>query len=593
MSCPSLYPAGEGPMPTMDIFHAIMENNIEEARRNISHCPEQMDTPDRVGWPPLIRALGLAYDNEDDYTKGRVCPEIFMMLVQAGANLDLYEDLHSTDCKGGRTLLYLTAATGYAELVQLLIEHGADPNRCNVKTDASRYNMDGECDTDPPIVAAALSGSMETFQVLLDHGVAWKPQYEIVIPPGFRRRWNGWLRRLLRKKRPEIINQTCCCRRYYGGQTLLHAAAKGGNTSLVKLLLDAGADPNVEYMCPQHSFGKDVESYTPLLLAVENDHPETVKALLDAGADPNISNDKDITPLSRANLTEITKLLLDAGAKVDDDMLYHAVQYGELESVRLLLNAGVKVTVRTKKGITPLHWAKCGAMVKLLLDAGADPKAVTDQGMTTLCCGKDTEAIRLLLEAGADPTVPVINECLTPLQQPLTPEGLRLLLDAGAGVHVNTTSSFGWTPFYEAVQNGSKSGDTTVARMLLEVGADPHLIENGSGESPLHIAIRESNGKEHNTNMVKFLLELGLERDVREEEHGETPLFYAVIFNYIEVVKMLLDAGADPNILNIYGETPLDWAEHQNFSELVVCLRAAGAKHSAELPRDMAEAEEP
>ncbi len=51
-----------------------------------------------------------------------------------------------------------------------------------------------------------------------------------------------------------------------------------------------------------------------------------------------------------------------------------------------------------------------------------------------------------------------------------------------------------------------------------------------------------------------------------------------------EGLRLLLDADADPNILNIYGDSPLDWAELEHSEEVIQCLRDAGAKHGEEQP---------
>ena len=85
------------------------------------------------------------------------------------------------------------------------------------------------------------------------------------------------------------------------GDTALMMAARG-DTDIVKLLLERGANPN----------SKDDIGYTALLIASIEGHTDTVQLLLDRGADPNIpANDGDTALMmaSRQELTDIVELL--------------------------------------------------------------------------------------------------------------------------------------------------------------------------------------------------------------------------------------------------------------------------------------------
>jgi hypothetical protein len=89
------------------------------------------------------------------------------------------------------------------------------------------------------------------------------------------------------------------------GWTPLFIAAQYGDDQIVKLLLKAGANPNKT----------DNDGATPLSAAAEEDHVEIVKLLLDSGADPNKANNRDRTPLhiaSENGYVEIVKLLMEA-----------------------------------------------------------------------------------------------------------------------------------------------------------------------------------------------------------------------------------------------------------------------------------------
>lgn len=75
---------------------------------------------------------------------------------------------------------------------------------------------------------------------------------------------------------------------------------------------------------------------------------------------------------------------------------------------------------------------------------------------------------------------------------------------------------------------------------------------------------------------------------------GETPLHVAAIWGDVEIGKILLDAGADPNVHGEYGYTPLHEAVGQGKSEFVQLLLARGASvelrnDDGQTPRDLAE----
>ncbi|EOD11991.1 hypothetical protein EMIHUDRAFT_62696, partial [Emiliania huxleyi CCMP1516] len=129
----------------------------------------------------------------------------------------------------------------------------------------------------------------------------------------------------------------------------------------------------------------DAEDLTRrLTLAVEAGHESLVRLLLDAGADVNRRNTRGVTPLysaARAGRREIAASLLGAGALVDASCagdgrsaLHGAAHAGETELVSALLAAGANAGMRSSSGETPLHLAcsrgRVGA-VRLLIAARA------------------------------------------------------------------------------------------------------------------------------------------------------------------------------------------------------------------------------
>ena len=62
------------------------------------------------------------------------------------------------------------------------------------------------------------------------------------------------------------------------------------------------------------------------------------------------------------------------------------------------------------------------------------------------------------------------------------------------------------------------------------------------------------------------------------DNDGRTPLYLASVKDHKEIVRMLIDAGADVNKANKYGSAPLYWASVKDHKEIVKMLREAGAK---------------
>lgn len=121
---------------------------------------------------------------------------------------------------------------------------------------------------------------------------------------------------------------------------------------------------------------KDNWGQTPLYLAVENNLIKIVKLLIDKGADININaKEYGLTPLHRAaerNHAEIIKILLDNGANIDVKdkngitPLYYAVDRSNEKSVRMLLDYGANILIKNKNGLTPLQCAQIHSNTNIL-----------------------------------------------------------------------------------------------------------------------------------------------------------------------------------------------------------------------------------
>lgn len=146
-------------------------------------------------------------------------------------------------------------------------------------------------------------------------------------------------------------------------ETPLTLAIENKYANIVKLLLEAGADPNIKKPSPF----PEVDT-TPLIIAVSNKSNDIVTMLLEADADPNMSDYHGTTALMYAASVgdpELVKLLLNANAKLDliNSFGLSALDYAAMytpDLIKILLNAGAKPTkkfweyVRPRSGLMKL-----------------------------------------------------------------------------------------------------------------------------------------------------------------------------------------------------------------------------------------------
>ncbi|NDD53985.1 ankyrin repeat domain-containing protein [bacterium] len=168
--------------------------------------------------------------------------------------------------------------------------------------------------------------------------------------------------------------------------SLLHIASSEGHTSLVRILIGAGADPAV----------KDSRGRTPLFVAANN---EIAGLLIDNGAPIEAKTIDGYTPLHRAFLcgdASRVRFLVERGAqpstKIDSFIAtsLHCAAYGSTrEEVSFLLDYGLGVNELTKTGLNPLHFAagsrlQDAPVVEELIRQGADINARSKNGFTPL-----------------------------------------------------------------------------------------------------------------------------------------------------------------------------------------------------------------
>ncbi|KAK2753548.1 ankyrin repeat domain-containing protein [Colletotrichum kahawae] len=429
-----------------------------------------------------------------------------------------------------------------------------------------------------------------------------------------------------------------------GGVTPLHVAARYRLSEWVKHQLtvpDAAVD------------SVDVSGRSPLFWAAESGWESIVKALIDAGANPDRDENEGLKPLHRAasmNHAGVVKVLLEAGAdpltlKTKENSgnwcgnasrtkghtpLMHACHHGYLEAVeaflpflhdttalhralawaaergqdkivnRILAEPGVDIN-RKIRGGTPLFRAcKSGSAetVLLLLKKGADVAIQCQQDEEFGGCNapkydsdSDSNSDSEESENTSDPRR---RRDLTALyiacEGPTRPRRTRLTSDSQAAREVLEAFIECGGNIHERFSDGSTllhaAKDNPVwTSLLLERSVDPNIADN-KGHTPLH--------NPGNTDNICQLIEAG-HADINEgvPSNGKTPLFFLLDRNatfltlkFLEydpdcklvdsdgsgvlhvalgksnpdakIIKKLIEAGADANLRNKSDTTPID-----------------------------------
>ena len=450
--------------------------------------------------------------------------ELVDMLIRAGANAKVVN-------REGSTPLWLACVNGDAAIIGALLNAGADPNE---------HLPLGRT----PVMAAARTGNVEAVKVLVDHGA------------------NVNAKETLR------------------GTTPLMWAADEAHPAAVQFLIQHGADINARSNPAARGRGP--------ALGKANDPRRQVAAqgaALAAGRALDLNQIRQVTEGAASQPAAVAAArraatVDEAAPDAQDDAavaagffrrpppidggeltpLIYAARSNDVESVKVLLAAGVDINQTSGYGWSPLLVATQNRYYKLgayLLDHGANPNLTNKGGWTPLYLATDNRNI----ENG---DYPVRKGDMDHL------DFIKLLIDKGANVNARVKDSTetrtvftnqwldenGATAFLRA----SQSGDVTLMRLLLAHGADPN-INTALGVTPLHVAagigwvegITYEWGEKENVEAVKLLLDLGAEVNAQADT-GRTALHGAAHKGRSAVVQMLYDHGAKLNVRD-YGNT--------------------------------------
>lgn len=490
-------------------------------------------------------------------------------LIESGADVNSAQP-------DGATALHWAAYHGDSDLARLLLAAGAEP---------SAANRNGST----PMWLAASRGDASVLAALLENGA--EPDEALPL-----------------------------------GRTPLMLAARSGSVEAVRVLLEHGADPNAR---------EDARGTTPLMQAADQGHAGVIAVLVEHGADVAARS----APVARDGRTAALGHSDDPRDAVRRQVLSILCEEEnpDVTALRNLVNestervwvelrqANVELTAddicgRVRRGslgfVTVTDVPADGAAAGEGAGAGFRRAAREPDGgeLTALVYAARSSAIdaaRVLLEAGAD-----VNQLTRYGWSPLLAathnrnyQMGKFLIEHGADV--NVANKGGWTPLYLATDNRNLEGGDYPTRepdmdhlefikLLLDSGADPNarMIESTETRTVFTNQWLDEEGataflrasQSGDIELMRLLLEYGADPHIYTAL-DVTPLAVAAGIGWVEgitsewsteqtveAVKLLLELGIDPNHQADTGRVALHGAAHKGATEVVRVLVAAGAR---------------
>eukprot|EP00795_Rhopilema_esculentum_P016619 gene16619-8048_t len=453
--------------------------------------------------------------------------------------------VNSRDKKSGNTAMHVACRNGQLEIVEFLLESGADVDCLNI------FGV-------TPFFLALEGLHKRVGQLLIEWGAniekknrSGKTALELLRNSELKEFYKGRSNELTTKV-PLIIggdNSTLLHvlkehhlgikkfaslrSRCLNGSTFLHTAAYFGNIGAVKILLAERVDVNL----------LDYRGATPLHRVKD---AMTMELLLESGADINVLDEDKNSPL-------------------------HVKCYGEhgeptqLECINKLIEKRISLVTRNRRELMPIH---CCAMQGRI------------DGIQALLAADSDGAIRLALEDETE----------------LPPSLVHLAI---ANDHLDTAcwllgNSFDFKDSEPdllleklLMDKIPCSNFTATIELLLSSGASTCIFYS-QGNTPLHLAASQR----HMTDVLELLINRGSDVNALNEDR-HTPLFYAARTNNLNGAKILLENGADFRVRNYQGQTAFDlipdydeWIESQYFlGDILARLKAYSLKQARDLVR--------
>ncbi|XP_043491144.1 ankyrin repeat domain-containing protein 27-like isoform X1 [Polistes fuscatus] len=375
-----------------------------------------------------------------------------------------------------------------------------------------------------------------------------------------------------------LLNRPIVSSRNEHGSTALHIASFHGKVNIVDYLLSHGADANLT----------DNDSLTPLHCAFMKGHQNIVLLLLHANANPILVDNYENTALHLASdrghegcvkallyFAEHNNLYLNVNSpNIDGDTpLHRASKWGYLDIIETLLEHGADCKIKNKWGQTSFDVAQ-GERVKILLQ-----RIVTNVAVPSIVKVHHSSTISQL-------SLKTENKLKSKYSSDMNiTEQIKKLFSAISKGDIQLTNYYlGWSNQNEQT---TETSDLCHPLCCCERCAPMHDYSekknkipaavfssyNDNGKTVLHVASTVGS-----LEIIQLLLDAGADVNVKTKLEGHTPLHLACSANKIQAVKIILDCGVcNINAKDFNGDTPLHLAIRNVNIRIVELLIRSGA----------------
>lgn len=569
------------------------DQTIKRLQAMLRDSPDLINADNSLGLTPLNSAVG----------NGQL--QVVKFLLDNKANIESRDH--------GKTPLLNAALAEHRDMVQLLLDRGADVNAAVRPRPGSPPNLSGDGYTalhyaadsgnkaiaelllargarvnaqaasgETPLMVAVIKGFKSVAEMLIAHGAgvnARNNEGKSILIVGIERNHPSIVEMLLASKADVNLASK-------DGYTALIAAVNGGQPETVKVLLEHGADARAQ-MAEDHA---STPRWTALDAAVVMNDNASLKLLLENHADPNatfdlsdgINHDRNSTPLILAaeyKHTDSATILLAHGADVNGrnaegrTALWQAVVSRDDHTMaELLLNNKADTEIKYEHGQTVLELAVINGkteMVDLLLGHGANINAQNDDGQSALHLAANAGArpiVELLLAHGADVNLKD-NQGNTALDLAKNSTNTGYAPHMGAPIVPSRPMHFPGSPTaplsYQWTVNGSsinvgQEGSNNIAALLRQHGAlaNVDISTIRVGRSSLEVVFKKGTESQNHFTIFDLIAQVYAPPSWDPSQgYGHVPGFEFPDFSKIKILR--LDTGGPPRKLNVDLEAAL------------------------------------
>ncbi|KAL8724372.1 MAG: hypothetical protein Q9166_007983 [cf. Caloplaca sp. 2 TL-2023] len=537
--------------------------------------------------------------------------ELVQRLLSAGAEINILKGEHGT-------ALRAAVVGGHEKVVDVLLQHDADVNlrtpdqgdrshefepiiRLALKSPnltilrslaAADADLQAELsDQSPTLIIACSLGDLEIVRFFLDN--------KVDVNPPKRRPSKGY-------RYPDEAIEYCYCDER---ASALHLACWKGNEDIARLLLEHGADVQLEVEVIEP---EGYSSKTPLQMAAHSGHLHIVQLLINAGVtiDHHNSHGTALSIASSQNRLEVARELLLAGATIFDplgrwnalaeacrsrdhavvellmeelpevleeracaDALSEAASGGDDDIFQMLLTQNIPTSSST---LSQACAASLLGSVSMLLHRGVDidgDDGERGRALHVASYGQTEATIDLLLDHGANVNIssPKYGSSLQAALEGLAEYFLGVPPEFSANNHDQTKYRISYRRRYKEPNVKDLAACEHIVRALLARGANPNTTTRSFG-NPLHLAAFVGSVK-----MVQQLLDNGANLHSISDRF-DTALFAALERSNKDIVEVLLRAGINVNHFSSKYGTPLHYACDRKDVSMVRLLLDHGAE---------------